>query len=269
MFPLYDLNPTSRWAVVNIAIILLNVALTFWTTTMPEARYNDLVAHYGFVPHRLAQLNDPTLLVRVPVGSEIVQPMFGPAHERTVTVTLAPAPREIYLSLLTCLFLHGGWLHVLGNVWFLFIFGDNVEDRLGHVPYLVFYLLGGLAASLMQWATDPVSDAPVIGASGAIAAVLGAYAVTYPWVRVRTLIFIVFYVTFVELPALIVLGLWLGVQLLDGLGALRLHTSGGVAFWAHVGGFAFGAALMPLLSAIIPQPKPPEPPQTEPVGQFY
>jgi membrane associated rhomboid family serine protease len=259
MFPLYDLNPTLRWPVVNLAIIVLNVLLTVWTTTLPDERYNEILAHYGFIPHRLAQLRDPTLFVSVQVGTE----------DNPRTVTLAPARREIYLSLLTCMFLHGGWLHVLGNVWFLFIFGDNVEDRLGHVPYLVFYLLGGLAASLMQWATDPASDAPVIGASGAIAAVLGAYAVTYPWIRVRTLIFIVFYVTFVELPALFVLGLWLGVQLLDGLGALRLHTSGGVAFWAHVGGFAFGAALMPLLSVIIPPPKPPELPPTEPAGQSY
>jgi membrane associated rhomboid family serine protease len=256
MFPLYDLNPTLRWPVVNLAIIALNVVLTVWTTTMPESRYNDIVAHYGFVPHRLAQLSDPTLLVQVPIGTE----------DNPQTVTLAPAPKQIYLSLLTCMFLHAGWLHVLGNVWFLFIFGDNVEDRLGHLPYLAFYLLGGLAASLVQWVTDPVSDGPVIGASGAIAAVLGAYAVTFPWVRVRTLIFIVFYVTFVELPALVVLGIWLAVQLLDGLGTLRLHTSGGVAFWAHVGGFAFGAALMPLLCAILPPPKPPVPSETEPAS---
>jgi len=265
MFPLYDLNPTTRWAVVNFAIILLNLAITLWSTNLPEERYNEIVAHYGFVPHRLAQLSDPALVVQVPAGSEIVQPPFGQPEERQILVNLAPAPKEIYLSLLTCLFLHGGWLHVLGNVWFLFIFGDNIEDRLGHLPYLAFYLLGGLAASLAHWATDPSSNEPVVGASGAIAAVLGAYAVTFPWVRVKTLVIIVFYITFIELPALVVLGIWFGFQLLDGVGALRWHASGGVAFWAHVGGFATGAALMPLLCAILPSPVPPV---AEPVEHF-
>jgi hypothetical protein len=260
MFPLYDMNPTTRWAGVNYAIIAINTLLLLWSLSLPPGEYDKVVAHHGFIPARLAQLRDPRVIVRAPVGTETVQPWFGPPQQVPVFINLSADRHEIIASFITCMFLHAGWLHLLGNMWFLFLFGDNIEDRLGHLPYLLFYLFGGIAASLVDWATNPASVVPVIGASGAIAAVLGAYAVTFPWARVRTLIFIIVFVTFVDLPALAVLGLWFAMQLFEGVGEFKFHLGGGVAFWAHVGGFAIGAILMPLLAAIIPPAIPPEAP---------
>jgi membrane associated rhomboid family serine protease len=150
------------------------------------------------------------------------------------------------------MFLHGGWMHLLSNMWFLWLFGNNVEDRLGHVVYLVFYLLGGLAALFCHWLTDPASAVPVIGASGAVAAVLGAYAITFPFARIRTLVFLLVFVTIVDLPALLVLGVWFLGQLLEARASLNLEVDGGVAFMAHVGGFVAGLILMPLLGGTRP-----------------
>jgi membrane associated rhomboid family serine protease len=157
------------------------------------------------------------------------------------------------------MFLHGGWLHLLGNMWYLWIFGDNVEDRLGKFRYIVFYLGSGAVAAAAQWLASPASRLPTVGASGAIAAVLGAYAVTFPRARVITLIPVFVFFQIVALPALVVLGLWFVFQFL--LGALSLATAGGgggVAWWAHIGGFAFGALAMKALAPR--QPAPPAPP---------
>jgi membrane associated rhomboid family serine protease len=141
------------------------------------------------------------------------------------------------------MFLHGGWFHLLSNMWILYIFGDNVEDRMGSLRYLVFYLLGGLAAASLQILVDPTSKLPSIGASGAIAAVLGAYFLLYPRARVFTLIPIIFIPWFVEIPAVVYLGIWFVSQLFSGLASLGLPETasmGGVAWFAHIGGFAFG-----------------------------
>ena len=152
-------------------------------------------------------------------------------------------------------------------MWFLLIFGDNIEDRLGHALFAVFYLVGGLAATAFHWAIDPASTMPIIGASGAIAAVLGGYAVTYPHARIRTLIIMIF-VTVIELPAYLFLIFWFGVQLFSGLGAMGGQMDGGVAWWAHVGGFIAGAAAMPLLSLIVPRDDAAAPHTTAlPIGQ--
>jgi membrane associated rhomboid family serine protease len=149
---------------------------------------------------------------------------------------------------LTCMFMHGGWAHLLGNMWFLFIFGDNVEARLGRVTFLLFYLFCGLAASAAQYMLEPDSAIPVIGASGAIAGVLGAYAVCWPRARIITLVPIFVLITFVELPAAFVLGFWFVIQLLQGAASIGLtYAHGGVAYGAHAGGFLVGAALMKLL----------------------
>jgi membrane associated rhomboid family serine protease len=164
---------------------------------------------------------------------------------------LRPDPGEILLSLLTCMFMHGGWLHLIGNMWFLWLFGNNVEDRLGHVSYLIFYLVGGFIGSFAHWAINPESTSAVIGASGAVAAVLGAYAITWPWARVHTLIFIIIFIDVIDVPALGVLGLWFLLQLIEAHGQLGLNVSGGVAWWAHVGGFVAGMVLMPLLSRLL------------------
>ena len=136
-------------------------------------------------------------------------------------------------------------------MWFLWLFGDNVEDRLGPLLYLVLYLLGGVVASISHWVVDPESTLPVIGASGAVAAVLGAYAITWPWARVRTLVFLVIFVTIIDVPALFVLGAWFVRQLVAGHQSLYHAGTGGVAWWAHVGGFVAGMVLMPLFSLLV------------------
>ena len=143
-------------------------------------------------------------------------------------------------TLVTSQFLHGGWLHLLGNMLYLWIFGNNVEDRLGRVGFVVFYLAGGVVAALAQVAVDPTSMAPTIGASGAIAATLGAYIVLFPGARVTSLIFLGFFYQLLNIPAVIVLGFWFVLQLVDGFASLGVAQSGGVAFFAHIGGFVLG-----------------------------
>jgi membrane associated rhomboid family serine protease len=148
------------------------------------------------------------------------------------------------VGLVTSQFLHGGWLHILGNMLYLWIFGNNIEDRLGRVWFLLFYLAGGVAAALAQVAIDPTSDVPMIGASGAIAATLGAYLVLYPRARITSLVFLGFFYQLIDVPALVVLAFWFILQLVDGLASLGVASSGGgVAFFAHIGGFVFGALI--------------------------
>jgi membrane associated rhomboid family serine protease len=147
-------------------------------------------------------------------------------------------------SIVTSQFLHGGWMHILWNMIYLWIFGDNVEDRLGHARFLVFYLGAGAAAAMLQILFNPSSAVPMLGASGAIAAVMGAYFVLYPQSRVLTAIFLVFFFDLVEIPALFFLGLWFLLQLVSGIGSLGVaNAGGGTAFWAHIGGFVVGVAV--------------------------
>jgi membrane associated rhomboid family serine protease len=146
-------------------------------------------------------------------------------------------------AVLTSLFLHGGWLHFLGNMLYLWIFGDNVEDRLGHARYLLFYLFCGATAAVGQTLTAPYSTVPMIGASGAVAGVMGAYFVFYPQSRVLTAVFVVFFLDIIEIPAVVLLGLWFLLQLFSGVGSIGADAAGGgVAFWAHVAGFVAGGA---------------------------
>ncbi len=147
-------------------------------------------------------------------------------------------------AVFTSMFLHGGWLHIIGNMLYLWIFGDNIEDRMGHGRFIVFYLLCGIAAALGQTLSAPGSTVPMIGASGAIAGVLGAYIVLFPHSRVLTLIPIFFFVQIVEIPAVFLLGIWFLLQLFSGLGSLGTASGGGVAFWAHAAGFLCGMALV-------------------------
>jgi membrane associated rhomboid family serine protease len=147
------------------------------------------------------------------------------------------------------MFLHGGWMHIIGNMWFLWVFGDNVEDSLGHWKFLLFYLLCGIAAGLSQAVLNPNSTAPTIGASGAIAGVMGAYLVKFPRSRITTLVFVFFFLTTFELPAIVVLGYWFVIQLFSGFGSVaHSHlTAGGVAWFAHIGGFLAGILLIWIL----------------------
>jgi membrane associated rhomboid family serine protease len=143
------------------------------------------------------------------------------------------------------MFLHGSWFHLLSNMWFLYVFGDNVEDAMGHLRYVVFYLMTGLAAAAVQVTASPGSALPMVGASGAISGIMGAYVILYPLVRVHTLVFLGILITRVALPAYLMLGYWFLLQLLGGLPAVGGNAPGGVAFWAHVGGFLAGALLIP------------------------
>ena len=218
MIPLRDENPSRTVPAVTRVIIALNVLMFVYEIGLGPS-LKPFMMEWGLVPERL------TLALRF--------------HEES---WLAPG-----LTLLTSMFLHGGWMHLIGNMWYLWIFGDNVEDRFGHAGYLLFYLGAGIVAALVQYATNPVSGLPTVGASGAIAGVLGAYAMAFPRARVITLVPLFVFIQIIPLPALLVLGLWFVIQFFSGTLALASTMTGGIAFWAHIGGFAFGALAMLVL----------------------
>jgi membrane associated rhomboid family serine protease len=209
MIPIRDALRSRTFPVVNVVIIVLNVLAFLWQLAQgPDLK--DALYLYGVVPLRYS---DPGLS----------------AHFTRF---------QQYLPFLTSMFLHGGFLHIIMNMWFLYIFGDNIEDRLGHIRYLVFYLLCGVAAGLVHLFTNWSSNIPTIGASGAISGVMGAYLLLHPRSRILTLIPIFFFFQFVEIPAFIFLGYWLLIQLFSA--SLTPKNVGGVAFWAHIGGFVAG-----------------------------
>jgi membrane associated rhomboid family serine protease len=248
VFPLRDTNPTRRRPYVTIALIAANVAVfLLWQPTFAGGGDAELAQQtffwcQGEIPFEVT--HQTSLAEGGPEArAAIAEDYPGVAPADLQAYLAAECPNKSWLaSLFTSMFLHGGWLHLAGNLLFLWIFGNNIEDRLGHVPYLLFYLAGGLAASGLQVVLGPGSTIPNVGASGAIAAVLGAYLWLFPHARVLTAV-IFFFITFVELPAIVVLGLWFGLQLLNGVGGLGAEVNGGVAYWAHVGGFVFGFAI--------------------------
>lgn len=224
MIPLRDANPTRRPALVTLAIVVACCVAFGWELGLlarGDAAFEAAIRDWGVVPGRLTAAWGRGELLS---GESV--------------------------TLLTSQFLHAGWLHLLGNLLYLWIFGNNVEDRLGRAGFLLFYLTGGVLASLAQVAIDPGSTIPTIGASGAIAATLGAYLVFYPRARVTSLIFLGFFYQLVRIPAAIVLGLWFLLQLVDGVGSLGPTQGGGVAFFAHIGGFAFGALVAWLVTLL-------------------
>jgi membrane associated rhomboid family serine protease len=175
----------------------------------------------------------------------LYQLTLTPAHLERFVATYALVPAWFSLhSVITSMFLHAGWMHIIGNMLYLWIFGDNVEDQLGHVGFLAFYLGAGALAAIAQFLFNPFSAIPMLGASGAIAAVMGAYFVLYPQSRVLTAIFILIFFDLVEIPAIFFLGIWFLMQLLNGVGSLGVSNAaaGGTAFWAHIAGFVVGAA---------------------------
>ena len=228
MIPYRDENATLRTPVVTIALIAINVVV--WIVVqgagmaVPLARS---VCNFGLIAGELTG--------RVAPGTS-----FGMGPD-LVCVT---DPGRGASHLITAMFLHGSWMHLIGNMWFLWIFGNNIEDSMGRVRFVVFYLLCGLAAAAAQVATDPSSLAPMIGASGAISGVMGAYLVLYPRVRVYTLVPIGFFLTSIALPAWTMLLFWMGIQLVSGLVSLARTSVGGVAFFAHIGGFVAGLILI-------------------------
>jgi membrane associated rhomboid family serine protease len=219
VFPLKDDNPSRTTPVVTIGLILANVLVFIYQFSLElggaeGARAGEsFIREFGLVPCRLT-------------GSCPMSPDL-------------PSPA---LTILTSMFMHGGLFHVGGNMLYLGIFGNNVEDTLGHFRYLIFYLASGVAAALAQVAVSPSSDVPMVGASGAVSGVLGAYLLLFPHAHVTTLIILGFFFRVVKVPALFVLGFWIVVQVLNGLGSFG--ASGGVAFFAHIGGFVAGMGLL-------------------------
>ncbi len=238
MIPLRDNVKTSRPAIVNYVLIAVTTGV-FGLQLAGGGDGHELVERYGMIPQRV--FNPEASVV---VDGVVHHRELGPVRVQRIAEPSAVPP---WLTLLTCIFLHGGVLHFLGNMWFLFIFGDNVEDRLGHFGYSFFYLASGVAASAVHLLTNASSPVPTIGASGAIAGVMGAYFVLYPRATVLTLIPIFFYVDIVVLPAFVFLGIWFLLQLFQG--ALSSGAAG-VAWWAHIGGFVVGVGFAFLLRRI-------------------
>ena len=220
MIPLRDQNPSRTTPIVTRGLIVLNVAI-FLYELMLGPGLKDFVFSWGVVPARIPAAID--------LGGE---PLAWTS-----------------LTLISSMFMHGGWLHLIGNMWYLWIFGDNVEDRLGSFGFLLFYLTAGVAASLIHVAWNLSSHVPTLGASGAIAGVLGAYAVMFPGARVITLVPFFPFFQVIPLPAVLVLGLWFVFQFWSGAVSVGRASLGGVAWWAHIGGFLFGLVVARIASS--------------------
>lgn len=218
MFPLRDDAPCSTTPFVTFALIAVNVAVFVYQFSLamesPGAQQT-FIETFGAIPLRA----EHALSGRYPLLAGI-----GPVF--------------------TSVFLHGGWLHLIGNMWFLWIFGDNIEDELGHFTYLLFYLACGVVASVAHIVANPESALPAVGASGAIAGVMGAYLVRFPHARIVTLIWVFFFITTIEVPAVLMLVYWFAIQFASGAAETGAGDTGGVAWWAHVGGFVAGAILI-------------------------
>ncbi len=269
MFPLKDNIPTDRFPVVTVALIAINVFVYFflqhggWTAANDEQ-----VTKFGAIPYEIthpgdrcgygdAVTADGTL---VETTSNGVVACEGKALATTggeVVVRTVPSPGPAtWLTVFTSMFMHGGILHLAGNMLFLWIFGNNIEDAMGPLRFLAFYLLAGVAALAGQVLIDPSAIAPTIGASGAIAGVLGGYILIYPWAKVLALVVLIVFIAPVEIPAWLMLGFWFVLQIFYGTADLSDPTGGGVAYFAHIGGFVFGLAAIRLFAKRI---KPREP----------
>jgi len=242
VIPYRDINPTSRFAWVTLGLILVNAFVFLFlepTLTGDQAAQQAYFFCHAEIPY---EVTHHTSLADGGKGAQqAIEQDLGASADQAAQVQAGlrqACPHKSWIaSVFESMFLHAGWLHIGGNMLYLWIFGNNVEDRLGRFRYLVFYLAGGLAAAGLELAFGPNSAVPNLGASGAIAAVLGSYLVLFPRAQVRTLLFGFIPTTF---RAEIVLGLWFIMQLFDGVGGLGTHVNGGVAYWAHVGGFVFG-----------------------------
>jgi len=232
VLPYKDENPTELTPLITVGIIIVNVLAWLFVqgagAAEPLARS---VCQLGLIPGEV--------LHTVPPGTAV------PLGEGLRCVLTADAN---WWTLVTSMFMHGGWLHLIGNMWFLWVFGNNIEDSMGHTRFVAFYLLCGVVAAASQLLVDPGSRVPMVGASGAISGVMGAYILLYPRVRVHTLLTLGFFITTVTLPAYVILGYWFLLQLLLGTVGTLGGAQGGVAFWAHVGGFVAGLVLIKLFA---------------------
>ena len=254
MIPLRDNVPTLRRPVITWLIIAINCAVFLFSIAQSSrsvprydghgratiSGFDKITLEYGFTPCELASNCDrPNFGEVLPAGTS------DTSRSAKVRVNRA----AVWLTLLTAMFMHGGWLHLIGNMLFLYVFGNNVEDAMGRAAFVLFYLLGGLAASLTQFAIDTSSEVPNIGASGAIAGVLGGYVLLHPRAKVLTAIPLLVFIYMAELPAVLVLTTWFGLQVLDGsAGLVNPDASLGVAYFAHIGGFLTGLVLVRLFA---------------------
>jgi len=209
MIPLYDTVRSRKFPLINLVLIVSNILVFLYEQQLSSAQLERFIFTWALVP----------------------------AH-------LIRNPAAAWITIFTAMFLHGSWIHLLGNMWFLYIFGDNIEARLGGMRYLIFYLLSGVAAALLQTYVQPASQVPTIGASGAIAGVLGAYLVSFPRSRVASLVPILFIFTIVEIPAVLFLAFWFIIQIYSGLFVMQGANAANIAWWAHIGGFVFGAVMV-------------------------
>ena len=225
MFPISDHNPTRITPYVTYALIGANIFIFLYQLRLTSPQLEQFFQLYAVVPKELT-----ASFGGIPVNQTVPEP----------------------LTLVTSQFLHGGFLHILGNMLFLWIFGNNIEDKLGHIKYIIFYITCGSLAALAQWFFSMQSGIPSLGASGAIAGVMGAYILRFPHAKIRTLVFLGPFIVFPDIPAIFFLGIWFLQQALYGIASLNVPSnigmeSGGVAYWAHAGGFVFGAIIGPLL----------------------
>lgn len=216
MIPIRDKTPSRTFPFVNLGLIAINIVVFLYEISLGQGM-NTFVGAFGITPAKtISLINNQTF--NLPA---LAMPFF------------------------TSMFIHGGWLHIIGNMWYLWIFGDNVEDRMGHSRYLIFYLLCGIGAGITHVFFNQTSNLPTVGASGAIAGVMGAYLMLYPFGKVLTLVPIFFFITFIDVPAIFFLGFWIILQFIQGtISSSVAQDTGGVAWWAHLGGFVLGAILI-------------------------
>jgi membrane associated rhomboid family serine protease len=228
VFPISDDNPTRITPYVTYALIGVNIAVFIHQLLLTPPQLNEFFQLYAVVPKELS-----ASFQGIPVDQSVPE----------------------WFTLISSQFLHGGFLHIGGNMLFLWIFGNNIEDRLGHIKYFIFYIACGILAALSQWFFSMESGIPSLGASGAIAGVMGAYILKFPTAQINTLIFLGYFVTTIRLPAVLYLGLWFVQQAFSGVASVSVQTdvgteTGGIAYWAHAGGFVFGAILGPLFGLL-------------------
>ena len=276
MIPLKDNIPTARFPVVTVALIVINVAFFVWQLGFPTDKnlesevgfgaVDQSALEYGAIPYRVTHPEETDDCSVGAVGNPNPQGQFEAGvvcpgtqeyddavatAEQNPDLGLIPIDQAPwFVTIFTSMFMHGGIIHIAGNMLFLWVFGNNIEDSMGRLKFALFYLTAGLVALYSQAAIDVSSTVPTIGASGAVAGVLGAYALLHPAARVLTLIFIIFFVTLVEVPALILLGIWFILQFIPAVAdatSVGAGQGGGIAYLAHVGGFLFGLATIKLL----------------------
>ncbi len=220
MIPLRDNVPSQNTPWATWLLIFVNLLVFRYQASLPQDEVLTMVSRYGFIPADVSQL---------------------------LSEGIGISALSLVFPLTSSLFLHGSWFHLISNLWSLWLFGDNVEDSVGHFRFILFYLAGGAAASMVHFLFNPLSTLPTIGASGAIAAVMGAYLIMFPMARIVTLVPLFFIPLFFQLPALVFIGFWFISQVFAGISTLITTSDGGIAWWAHIGGFLFGVVVIPLI----------------------